>query len=82
MEKQQTAVDWLVEKLKSQGLLIGDKLVAVREAKEMEKQQMENADKNGAARTQYEYELVHGGSEYWDEAPQEFESYYNETFKP
>jgi hypothetical protein len=36
-----TAVEWLAEKLKSQGLLIGepDNLVAVREAKEMEKQQ-------------------------------------------
>ena len=34
-----TAVDFLVDKLKSQGLLIGDpnNLVAVRQAKEMEK---------------------------------------------
>ena len=38
---KQTAVEWLIEKLKSQGLLIGEpnNLVAVREAKEMEKQQ-------------------------------------------
>ena len=38
---KQTAVEWLVEKLKSQGLLIGEpnNLIAVREAKEMEKQQ-------------------------------------------
>ena len=37
-----SAVDWLVEKLKSQGLLIGeiDNLVAVKQAKEMEKEQM------------------------------------------
>jgi len=36
-----TAVEWLVDKLKSQGLLIGeiDNLVAVRKAKEMEKEQ-------------------------------------------
>ena len=42
---KQTAVEWLVEKLKSQGLLIGepDNLVAVNQAKEMEKQQIMNA---------------------------------------
>ena len=36
-----TAVEWLVDKLKSQGLLIGeiDNLVAVKQAKEMEKQE-------------------------------------------
>lgn len=40
--KSVTAVDWLVEKLKSQGLLIGeiDNLVAVKQAKEMEEEQM------------------------------------------
>ena len=39
---KQTAVEWLVEKIKSQGLLIGeiDNLVAVKQAKEMEKEQM------------------------------------------
>ena len=38
---KQPVVEFLVEKLKSQGLLIGepDNLVAVRQAKEMEKQQ-------------------------------------------
>jgi len=38
---KQTAVEWLVEKLKLQGLLIGeiDNLVAVNQAKEMEKKQ-------------------------------------------
>ena len=42
MEK--TAVEFLVEKLKSQGLLIGepDNLVAVRQAKEMEKEQFDD----------------------------------------
>ena len=40
--KSVTAVDWLVEKLKSQGLLIGeiDNLVAVKQAKAMEKEKM------------------------------------------
>ena len=43
--KSVTAVDWLVEKLKSQGLLIGeiDNLVAVKQAKEMEKEQIIDA---------------------------------------
>lgn len=46
---KQTAVEWLVEKLKSQGLLIGepDNLVAVNQAKEMEKEQEERAYKRG-----------------------------------
>ena len=41
---KQTAVEWLVEKLKSQGLLIGepDNLVAVNQAKEMENEKMIN----------------------------------------
>jgi hypothetical protein len=40
--KRQTAVEWLIEKLKSQGLLIGefDNLIAVKQAKEMEKEKM------------------------------------------
>jgi len=39
---KQTAVEWLLEKLKSQGLLIGEinNLVAVRQAKEIEKEQL------------------------------------------
>lgn len=46
---KQTAVEWLVEKIKSQGLLIGeiDNLVAVKQAKEMEKEQIIKARNNG-----------------------------------
>lgn len=42
---EQTAIEFLVEKLKQQGLLIGepDNLVAVRESKEIELQQMKSA---------------------------------------
>ena len=49
MEQKQTAVEWLVEKLKSQGLLIGEpkNLVAVKQAKEMEKQQIMDDFNNG-----------------------------------
>jgi hypothetical protein len=44
-----TAVEWLINKLKSQGLLIGEpnNLVAVREAKKMEKEQIIDAYVNG-----------------------------------
>ena len=44
-----TAVEWLVDMLKQQGLLIGepDNLITVKEAKEMEKQQIIDAFKNG-----------------------------------
>jgi hypothetical protein len=65
---KQTAVDWLVEKLKSQGLLIGeiDNLVAVKQAKAMEKQQIIDAWDNGCED---------------DGIIDNAEQYYNETFK-
>jgi hypothetical protein len=68
---KQTAVEFLVEKLKSQGLLIGepDNLVAVRQAKEMEKQQIIDAVKFG------------NKDAHCVKPIKEFEQYYNETFK-
>lgn len=67
---EQTAVQWLVEKLKSQGLLIGDKLVAVREAKQMEKAQhfetyCASIDDNGFIN---------------DEVEEKFNQYYKQTY--
>jgi hypothetical protein len=64
-----TAVEWLVEKLKSQGLLIGEieNLVAVKEAKAMEKEQIIDAYAQGFI----ESENMDKGAE----------QYYNETFK-
>jgi len=66
---KQTAVEWLVEKLKSQGLLIGEikNLVAVREAKELEKQQIIDAYENGYSDSDNTFELN--------------KQYYNEQFK-
>lgn len=66
--KKQTAVEWLVDKLKSQGLLIGelDNLVAVNQAKAMEKEQIEDA-------------YWEGGQDVPINAKQ-CESYYNETY--
>jgi uncharacterized protein YoaH (UPF0181 family) len=66
---KQTAVEWLINKLKSQGLLIGEpnNLVAVREAKEMEKQQIIDAYEDGYSDSDNTFELN--------------KEYYNETFK-
>ena len=66
---KKTAVEWLVEKLKSQGLLIGEieNLVAVKEAKAMEKEQIIDAYAQGFI----ESENMDKGAE----------QYYNETFK-
>lgn len=73
-----TAVEFLVDKLKSQGLLIGEPygLVAVREAKEMEKQQIIDAilfsEKEHIVQSDcYPPQFIVDKAEY----------YYNETFK-
>ena len=64
---KQTAVEWLIDKLKSQGLLIGepDNLVAFNQAKQMEKQQIIDA-----------YHINPLESK-WENIG---EQYYNETF--
>jgi hypothetical protein len=71
----ETAVEWLVDKLKSQGLLIGeiDNLVAVKQAKQMEKEQIINTYRDGRSDQQ-------------SEKPSRFynrmaEQYYNETYE-
>lgn len=78
---KQTAVDWLVEKMLTQDWHTYKSLEYIEQAKKMEKEQMSQADSNGYDRKQYNYDLEYGGSEYWEEIPQEFEQYYNETFK-
>lgn len=71
---KQTAVEWLVDKLKSQGLLIGepDNLVAVNKAKEMQKEQMENV--------WHDSRIEDFGDEYIGKQ-KSFNDYFNETFK-
>jgi hypothetical protein len=81
MKKQQTAVEWLVEKMLNQDWYTYKSLEYIEQAKTMEKQQMSQADSNGYNRNQYNHDLEYGGSEYWEEIPQEFEQYYNETYK-
>jgi 1,2-phenylacetyl-CoA epoxidase catalytic subunit len=71
-EMKQTAVDFAFEKLANQGLLVTKdykNLVAYREAKEMEKEQIIDT---------YDAGQLH----FWpDEFLQRGEYYYNETFK-
>ena len=75
--KQQTAVEWLVEQIiKEKGLVDLD----IQAAKEMEKEQMRLADKNGQDRSQYKHDCKYGGAEYWDNEPKPFDEFYNETF--
>lgn len=64
-----TAVEFLVQKLKSQGLLIGepDNLIAVREAKEMEKQQIIDAvDISNNKWRSKQAELILDGKQYYN----------------
>jgi hypothetical protein len=66
--KQQTAVDWLVEQLpliQQEGLRD-----VIEQAKEMEKDKMENL---------WDAAISHGGCKCYDEI-MTFEEYYNETF--
>ena len=52
MEKQLTAVDWLVEKLKENGVNFWqEEIEMIEEAKEMEKQQIIDAYNNGDNRS-------------------------------
>ena len=92
--KQQTAVELFIEQLEAQGeswenvsigriqisIKVEDYLKLIDQAKEMEKQQMRLADKNGQDRNQYKHDCKYGGVEYWDNEPKSFEQYYNETF--
>lgn len=75
---KQTAVEWLVEKLKSQGLLIGepDNLVAVNQAKAMEKEQSESICVNVIERI---LDKLENGEEI--NSKEIFEQYYTETYK-
>jgi hypothetical protein len=71
---KQTAIEWLISELMSKGIIDADEWVwnddisildITNQAKEMEKQQIEQAFDSGHLAT-------------WNETP---EQYYNETFK-
>lgn len=64
MEKELTAVEWLVDKLKSQGLLIGEpnNLIAVRQANEIfEKQIIDALHYFGIENAEQYYNKTYGG---------------------
>jgi hypothetical protein len=70
---KQTAVDWLVEKLKENGVNFWqEEIEMIEEAKEMEKQQMLGFYHEGS----FAYMRYFDGKEYV-----KAEQYYNETFK-
>ena len=68
MAKQQTAIDWLKKELEDYGSpshlnldwSTFDELC--EQAKQMEKEQLKMADKNGFDRSKYHHDLEYGGS--------------------
>ena len=69
MEKKQTAVDYLVEELIKQGFFKRLPIIVIQQASQMEKEQIQDAWKDGA----------YGGGQFtttFDNA----EQYYNETY--
>jgi endonuclease I len=72
--KKQIVVEWLIEKLKSQGLLIGepDNLIAVKQAKEMEKNNIINAAARGYLSMTERFNL--------EDAKDYGQQYYNNTY--
>jgi hypothetical protein len=75
---KQTAVEWLINAIEANMDTIPFEVK--QQAKEMEKEQMRLADKNGQDRNQYKHDCQYGGVEYWDSEPKPFDEYYNETF--
>jgi hypothetical protein len=79
---KETAVEWLREKLRLEfGFVFSDNIL--EQAKEMEKEQMKDSYKQGFAyRDTWNWELdVDWYEDSTQENNQEFEQYYNETFK-
>jgi len=70
MNKQQTAVEWLIDNLKGQ-LNIDEVTYIIKRSKEMEKKQIENAYQSGQDNIDYT-------ASYVDENG--LENYYNETY--
>ena len=74
MEKKQTAVDWLIEQVKSkewQDMFIWHKEEVYKQAKEKEREQIMTAFTQGDI----------FGSDYFDGVNITEENYYNKTFK-
>jgi hypothetical protein len=81
MENKQTAIDWLVKQVK-----LGDKSFdeffrgEIEQAKQMEKEQMEEFYNEGQDFSTYVTDEIYGGVEYWEREPMDFEQYYKENY--
>ena len=73
--KETLAVEWLVEQLKN-GKEFNENLI--NQAKEMEKEQMDNFFKNGI---EYGFDSYHTNELAEEPTRPNFEQYYDETFK-
>ena len=82
-EKQQTAVEWLMSKLQDINPTQIEWHEAIEQAKEMEKEQIKDSYKKGFAyRDTWNWELnVDWNEDLKEDNENEFEQYYNETFK-
>jgi hypothetical protein len=74
MEKQKTAVEWLVEQLFGDNEIIGCSDELLQQAKEMEKEQHGKTWDNALDK----YEVRAGN---YMRAYEDFDEYYNKTFK-
>lgn len=77
---KQTAVEWLFEQYVNKSIIT---LEDIEQAKEMEKEQIKDSYKEGFAyRDTWNWELnVDWDKDIKEENENEFEQYYNETFK-
>jgi hypothetical protein len=75
-----TAVEWLFEKYVNKSIIT---IEDIEQAKEMEKEQMKDSYKQGFAyRDTWNWELdVNWDEDSTEENNEEFEQYYNKTFK-
>jgi hypothetical protein len=74
MEKQQTAVEFLLEEIECRGILTKELRIAFQQAKEMEKEQMKESFI--VALDIVDYTILSTLT-----INESFEDYYNETFK-
>jgi hypothetical protein len=78
MENKQTAVEWLIDKVEDHFCLLPIDLI--EQAKQMEKEQMEESYNEGQDFSTYVTDEIYGGVEYWEREPLDFEQYYKEKY--
>lgn len=82
MENKQTVVDWLESQLDflSNYMSERDRSKLFEQAKQMEKEQMEESYNEGQDFSTYVTDEIYGGVEYWEREPMDFEQYYKENY--